>query len=187
MRLKAEDCCAVLIDVQERLFPHIDGHAALQLELQRLVQGLAILELPLLLTEQYPRGLGPTIAPLADCLRQSGYGEALQQAPDKLSFSCCGDRTFMEGWRRLQRPVAILAGIEAHVCVLQTALDLLADGVRVVIVADAVSSRKASHRELALARLRDEGATITSVESLLFELCGQAGTPRFKALSALVK
>ncbi len=153
--------------------------------LQRLTvlfDGLKALGVPHLATEQYKRGLGETIPELA------GYAADAVGGPfEKLAFSCYDDQAFAAALEKTGRKAVIIAGIESHVCVSQTGLDLLEAGYHPVVVADAVSSRNLSDKETALARLRHAGATVTSVEAILFELCRVSRTDEFKAISALVK
>jgi nicotinamidase-related amidase len=134
--------------------------------------------MPVTATEQYPRGLGPTVPELL---------KRLPDRPDKVSFSCCAVDRVMAGFRAAARPKLVLAGIEAHVCVLQTALDLLAQDYRVFVPADAVASRYAIDHEFALRRLERAGAVVTTSETAVFEWVGGAGHPQFKPISALVQ
>ncbi|RMG42801.1 MAG: hydrolase [Methanobacteriota archaeon] len=180
MRIHRHNAVAVVVDVQERLFPHIHQYEQLEKNLNILIQGLRILKVPLIVTQQYTRGLGPTIPSVAESL---GEFEPLE----KLAFSCCGDNGFLDALRKSERNQVILMGIETHVCVLQTALDLLTDNYQPIIVEDCVSSRKLNDKQVAIERMRQAGMVITTYESLLFELCQVAGTEEFKAISRLVK
>ena len=180
MRFHKENVAGVLIDVQERLFPHIHDHQNLAKRLSILIQGLKILDVPLLVTEQYVKGLGNTIAEL------SPHIEGIKRF-EKMTFSCCGNEDFMEALIRTRKREMILFGIEAHVCVQQTYLDLLNRGLTVVIVADCISSRKQYDKEIALERMRQEGARITTTEAILFELCKESGNETFKQISKLIK
>ncbi len=180
MRIQKDKTCAVVVDMQERLFPHIHDNIDLEAKMVTLLRGLRELNVPTLITQQYTKGLGPTIPAVTETLNDFTHIE-------KMSFSCWGEPHFHEALENLGRDHVILMGIETHVCVLQTALDLLANNYTPVVIADAVSSRSQSDRELALARMRQAGAIVTSVESILFELCVVAGTPTFKAISKLVK
>lgn len=180
MRIRREQTAAVVIDIQERLFPHIYEHEALAANSAKLIEGLKQLDIPLLVTQQYSKGLGETIAPVAAAL---GAHAALE----KMTFSCCGDASFMEALQSLGRSKVILCGIEAHVCVQQTALDLLEQGFTPVIVEDCVSSRKANDKHIAVARMRQAGAIVTTLEAVLLELCMAAGTDTFKSISRLIK
>jgi nicotinamidase-related amidase len=181
MHLEPDRTALVVVDVQERLFPHVHDHTDLERELIRLARGTRELGLPTVVTEQYVKGLGSTIATLRDAL-----GEAYEPL-EKMSFSCCGDNRFLDALVATGRSDVILCGIEAHVCVYQTATDLLDRGYRVHLVTDAVSSRTRANRDLALRRLEAAGVILTGVEMLLFELLGVSGTPEFKAISRLVK
>ncbi|HER09089.1 MAG TPA: hydrolase [Bacteroides sp.] len=180
MRIEKEESAGLVIDIQERLFPHMDQHALLLENMLVLLKGLAALEVPVLLTEQYPKGLGPTL-------------EEIRQSPGipvpiiKGAFSCCDEPAFRMTLEQTARRKVIICGIEAHVCVLQTVIDLLEYGYVPVVVADCISSRKAGDKELALERMRTEGAVVTSMESILFELARVSGTEEFKTISRLVK
>lgn len=180
MRLDLHNTIAVVVDVQERLYPHIHEHEAMARRCAMLIRGLRILEVPILVTEQYVKGLGKTIPIVAEAL-----GE--HDAYEKISFSCCGDGAFESELLSYARHQVVLMGIETHVCVLQTALDLLASGNTVVIVEDCVSSRTEVDKRVAIERIRHAGGIITTAESLLFELLRNAGTDTFKQISHLVK
>jgi nicotinamidase-related amidase len=181
LRLERDRSALVVVDVQERLFPHIDEHAPLERELTRLVSGVRALSLPIVVTEQYVKGLGPTVPTVREAL-----GEAY--APlEKMTFSCCGDRGFLAALDQTGSQHVLLCGIETHVCVYQTAMDLVARGYYVHVVTDAVGSRRAHNRTLAVHRMEHAGAVLTSVEMALFELLGTAGTDEFRAVSRLVK
>lgn len=202
-RLQVETTCGVIVDVQERLYPHMADAEHLEERIVRLVNGLQILGVQLLATEQYPKGLGSTLAGVREAFEnppenapsQSRRNEA-HTAPggghtfepiEKLCFSCTDSEVFAGKLRSVNRRNVILAGIEAHVCVQQTTLDLIAAGYGPVVVADCVSSRSRFDMEIALERLRAAGATVTTSEALLFELCRYAGTETFKRISKLVK
>lgn len=180
MRIQARDTGALIIDVQEKLFPHIHDHETLEQEQVKLIQGLRQLGIPMRMTEQYKKGLGNTIPSIREAFGQEeGY--------EKVAFSCCDNEHAMEAIAGLNRKNIILFGIETHVCVLQTALDLLEKGYHPVVIEDCVGSRKASDKRTAIERMRREGATISSLESILFELCRVAGSDSFKFISKLVK
>ena len=183
MRISSENTQAIIVDVQERLFPHIHEHEALSARLQILIRGLYELRLPIVLTEQYRKGLGATIEPITEVLEAAGAFQAFE----KMAFSCCDDPAIGEHLSTSGASFVVLAGIEAHICLLQTAIDLLAGGHTPVVVADATGSRRPYDREVALERMRASGAIVTTVESLLFELCRFAGTDTFRAISKLVK
>jgi len=166
--------------VQERLFPHMHRHQTLLERCLTLIKGMKTLEVPLMITEQYPRGLGPTLEPL----KQELIGIAAIQ---KSAFSCCDEPQFSSEIAKTTRRTWIICGIESHVCVLQTVMDLVSLNHLPVVVADATSSRNPFDKQVALERMRQEGAIITTTESILFELARISGTAAFKTISNLVK
>lgn len=170
----------VLIDVQERLFPHIHDHAAMLQKIQTLIQGLHVLGVPRVVTQQYTQGLGPTVAALTLHIADT-------EVIEKRSFSCCDEPRFLLKLHEWQRQFVFLAGIETHVCVLQTVVDLKELGYSPVVVADAVSSRFLYDKQVALDRMKKEGAFITTVESILLELCRSSASDTFKRISTLIK
>jgi nicotinamidase-related amidase len=178
LQMTAGDTGLLVIDVQEKLMVKIPQAEALVRNISFLIDGARLLNLPVQATEQYPKGLGPTVPALA---------AKLPERPEKLAFSCCAVPAVVDGFRRAARPKVVLAGIETHVCVQQTALDLLAQDFRVYIPIDAVSSRYGTDHEVALRRLEKAGCTLTTAESCVFEWCGGADHPQFKAVSALVQ
>lgn len=180
MRIQADDTVGVIIDIQEKLFPHMHEKDDLLKRNSILIQGLQFLDIPLIVTEQYTRGLGYTIEPIKNLFH--GFNSI-----EKISFSCCDEPLFNDQMKWLRKKFVIIAGIETHVCVLQTMEDLLEQGNIPVIVEDCVSSRRLSDKASAIARMRQEGAIVTTCESVLFELCRHAGNERFKAISGLVK
>jgi nicotinamidase-related amidase len=180
MRLSRGECIGIVVDFQERVVSQVDGREDLAASMERLVRGLQALEVPLLLVQHNTKGLGETIAPIRGLMEGRPRFE-------KITFSCCGEPGFLENLRSSGRTVVIVAGTESHVCVLQTVLDLLAAGFAVAVVEDAVGSRKPTDRRVALERMRQEGARITTVESLLFELTERAGTDAFREVLRLVK
>jgi len=163
--------------------PVIDGRDAVVHNILRLVRGASILGVPALLTEQYVHGLGPTVEPVREAFRETiGYHPV-----EKMCFSACGSAQFMALLSALDRRQVLLAGAETHVCVHQTAIDLLAQGFEVQVIADAVSSRSAVNKDIALRRLQSEGVRLSSTEMALFELTGISGTDEFRAIARLVK
>lgn len=172
------DCGLLVIDVQEKLVPAIDGQQRIVWNIRRLIEAARLLGLPVTATEQYPRGLGPTVSALADLLPERS---------SKLTFSCAGCAGLLGALRDTGRDKVLVAGVEAHVCVQQTVLDLLSDGFRVYVAVDAIGSRFEIDYRTALARMDSAGATLTSTEAALFEWCEVAGTPEFKQLSALAR
>jgi len=180
LRIFARETVALVVDIQEKLFPYINNHNSLQTNCEILLSGLNVLNIPIVVTEQYPKGLGPTINSIKSLIKDFGPIE-------KLSFSCCGEQKFLDVLHDYGKRNVIIFGIETHVCVLQTVIDLIERGYHPVIIEDCVSSRKSSDRETALKRMAREGVIITTYESILFELCEVAGTDQFKQISKLVK
>lgn len=146
-----------------------------------LLEAAALLYIPVLLTEQYPKGLGATDMSIAKKLPES------TQVFEKTGFSCCSAEGFCVALESSNRKQIILAGLEAHVCVLQTALDLYHNGYQVYVVEDAVCSRKAEHKFYALQRMQQQAITITNHESVLFEWLRDAGHPDFRSISGLLR
>jgi nicotinamidase-related amidase len=175
--LARDDSRLLIVDVQGKLTVLIPGAAGMIANCRRLIRGAALLGVPVSATEQYPRGLGPTVPELA---------ELLEQPIEKVRFSSAECLDWVAG-EKGDRVKVVVAGIEAHVCIQQTVLDLLAAGFSVYIPADAVASRSSFDRDVAVQRLRDAGATITTTESVLFEWCETAAAPEFKQVSALIK
>jgi nicotinamidase-related amidase len=180
MRVQKENTAGLIIDIQERLYPHIYEHEAVARNTGVLVAGLKLLGVPLLVTQQYTRGLGPTIPELSDLVREFPVIE-------KTAFSCCDEPKFIMTLAEIHRHFILIAGIESHVCVLQTVIDLVERGYQPVVAADCISSRKAADTSTAVRRMRMEGAIVTTCESILFELCRFSGTETFKSISKLVK
>lgn len=181
LKLDPARALVLVVDVQERLTPAMpEGDLARLVKYARaLLGGARELGLPVLATEQYPKGLGPTLPALR---------ELLPGAPlAKTHFSCCGDPGFAAALEATRRRQVVIAGMETHVCVFQTARDLAAGGYEVFVCADAVNSRTEEHRRVGLDLCREAGALVTTAETALFDLLGQAGGPAFKAVSALVK
>jgi nicotinamidase-related amidase len=176
--MNRDDSALLVVDMQARLLPLIPGHSRLTWNIRRLIDGARILDVPVAATEQYPQGLGPTTPELA---------ERLESIPAKLAFSCgeCGE--IFTAWRDRGIWKILVCGIETHVCVGQTVHDLLGEGFRVYVAADAVAARGAIDHEIALRRMDSSGATLTTVEAALFEWCGRAGSPEFKQISQLVR
>jgi len=170
----------LVVDLQERLLPAIFEKERVTQNCVRLIKAATILGLPILATEQYRKGLGPTVPEVAAAIPAFAPAE-------KTSFSACGAQGFGAALKAKELANVILCGIEAHVCVSQTCLDLLDQGYRVFVAADAVSSRTKENYHLGVERMRDAGAVIGSTEMLLFELLQRAGTDEFKQVLGLVK
>jgi nicotinamidase-related amidase len=181
MLLEAPKASLLLIDIQERLLPAMVAPDQVVEKSQILLQAAQSLGLPITLSEQYPKGLGNTVVSL-----QNNAATTFQ----KLSFSCWRDQALKQHFIALHeggRPLVIVAGIEAHVCVLQTCIDLSNAGFGVFVVADAISSRKPESATLAIERMRAAGVEVVNTEMAVFELLEKAGTAEFKALSASIK
>ena len=181
-RLQAEQSILLVIDVQERLSTAME-----QGELHRVVKNSGILlesaqalTVPVVVTEQYVKGLGPTLEVLKEKMEGATFFE-------KISFSCCGNEDFMSQLRKSGRRQVVVCGMETHVCVLQTVLDLLQEGFVVHIVKDAVMSRSSANRDTAIEAMVLAGAVPTSTESVAFQWLKVAGTDVFKQVSKLVK
>ena len=175
--MSPQDTALVVVDVQEKLMPLVAGSKRIVWNLRRLLDGAQAVGVKVLATEQYPQGLGPTVPELAS---------RLGAIPSKSTFSCGGCEPFAAALEALGASKVMVSGIEAHVCVQQTVLDLLAGGYRVYVPVDAVGSRYAIDYETGLKRMESAGATLTTTESALFEWCQVSGTPTFKKISALV-
>jgi len=177
--LQADNTVLLLIDVQEKITNVMHDKSRLLDKLQRLIAGIDVLGIPMLATEQYPAGLGPTMPEL--------HLDPEIVPVEKITFSCCDNPQFMDQLQALNRTTVLVAGIETHVCVYQTVRQLLTRNYSVEVVTDAVDSRNLSDREIALQRMRDEGAGMTTVEMVLFELLKKAGDDTFKAISGIIK
>jgi nicotinamidase-related amidase len=180
MMLNVDHAMLLVVDVQGNLAHSMHEKQQLFDNLENLIKGGRILGLPMLLTEQNPRKLGPTLPQFAHLLED-------MPCISKLHFSCCGDEAFMQAFAALNRKQVLIAGIEAHVCVYQTTADLLNLGYEVQVVCDAVSSRTAQNRHIGLERMRQQGAILSSTEMALYELMKVAGTPTFREVLKVVK
>ena len=180
MRILKDKAILLLIDFQERIFQAIHQHEMLSKNVPLLIDGMKTLGIPVIVTEQYVKGLGPTIPEIAATI------EGVNRI-EKASFSCCDEPGFMMELASSGKEYVIVAGIESHVCVLQTVIDLQQNGYHAVVVEDCTSSRKPNDKLLALERMRHEGVVITTYEAILFELLRYSGGETFKAISKLVK
>ena len=176
--LNREDAALLVIDVQDRINAVMRNQKHLP-RIEVLVEACQGLDVPVIASEQYPQGLGPTVESLATILGHT--------PPAKLTFSCARDEGLREAIEKSGRQQIVVTGIEAHVCVLQTALDLLNDCYEVFVPYDAVNSRRKSDRKWALRRMAASGAVITTTESALFELVERCDTAEFKTIAKLVK
>ncbi len=179
--LTIDNTTLVVIDVQGRLAEIMYDKENLFANLERIIKGVQVLNIPIIWTEQVPEKLGPTLPQFSKLLVQGS------NPIPKSSFSCCRVASFTDALKSGGRQQILLTGIEAHVCVYQTTLDLLADGYEVQIITDAVSSRTPENRHIALTRMKDAGAVLTSTEMALFELLRVAEGPQFKQIAKIVK
>jgi nicotinamidase-related amidase len=178
--LNKDNTVLVIIDIQSKLWNVMHEKEALLENAQKLVKGVQILGIPIILTEQNPKGLGPTVPELAQAMPEV-------KPLSKMEFSCCRNREFQQALDNLTRRQILICGIESHICVYQTALALLSSKYEVQVVADVVSSRSARNREIALSRLQSEGAKLTVSEMALYELLGTAEGPQFKEMLKVIK
>lgn len=179
--LDRQQAALVVVDVQQRLIPSMDPdiYARTLAGIDLLVRGADVLQIPVFATEQYPKGLGPTVPELAEACRS--------KVVEKMTFGCCGEPAFLDHLRGLDRSEVIVVGMEAHVCVYQTVLGLLQSGYRVHLVRDAVISRGSVDYKNAIENAARAGAIVTTVETALFQLLHTAKAPEFKTISAMIK
>lgn len=175
---RRDDSLLLVVDFQEKLARVVQRPRAVEANLLRLVKAAERLGVPRIATVQYPQGLGPLVPSLR------GF---FPDPPAKLTFSCCRAPGAQSAIEAVQRGTVVVCGIETHICVCQTSLDLLSSGVRVFVVADACSSRRDYDHDVALERLRGAGAVVTTTEAVLFEWLEQAGTEEFREVSRLVR
>jgi nicotinamidase-related amidase len=180
--LEAEQCALIVVDMQEKLLPPIWEKERLVKNVQLLIRLAGILKIPALVTTQYAKGLGNTVPAIAAMLPNT-------QAIDKMMFSCFGSDAFCSMLKRLpgQRTTVLLCGMEAHICVMQTALGALREGYLVHVAADAVSSRTQLNWQIGLDRMRAAGTILSSTEMMLYELMRSSGGPAFKELLPYLK
>lgn len=178
--LKAEESLLLVIDIQERLAAAMSKREQVTRNVTHLLELARLKDLPVRVTEQYPKGLGHTVSELSDAM-------STVQRFEKISFSCCGEPGFMDHLKDPGRSKIVVCGMETHVCVLMTALDLLHEGFVVHVVADAVCSRHDDNWSTALSMLRDAGAVVTSTETVLFQWLERAGSEEFKAISKRIR
>ncbi len=176
--MSRSDSALLVVDVQEKLVAAMGTAARILWNVRRLIDGAKLLGLPVVASEQYPQGLGPTVSELAS---------RLEQRPAKLSFSCRELADLFADLRQRSIEKLLVCGIETHVCVQQTVLDLLADGWRVYVAVDAAGSRHDLDHQTALRRMESSGTVLTTTEAALFEWCQAAGTAEFKQISRIVK
>ena len=178
--LSIETSTLLIIDIQEKILPVIHQNETVVENTIKLIKGFRVLGLPIYYTEQYPKGLGETVSLIKDELES-------KEPVQKLSFSCSGAVELFDDLKRRNFSQVVVCGIETHVCVQQTVLDLLANEFQVNIAADAVSSRRIKDYEIALSRMEKSGAEVTTSEAILFELLNVCGTDEFRQISRIVK
>jgi nicotinamidase-related amidase len=181
MRILAQDTMALVIDFQERLVPVIKDNEELIHNAAILIKGLRTLGIPMIVTQQYTKGIGMTVPEIKEAV-----GEDFVDY-DKVTFSCTDDESIMEQIEKIGKKNIIVCGMEAHICVLQSVVDLIGKGYHVILVEDCIGSRKEKDRAAAVLRASAEGAVIATYESILFELTRRAKTDEFKEISRLIK
>ena len=180
MKINKEESVCLLIDIQERLVPVMHCKEEFISNTRRLIMGVPELDVPIIATQQYSRGLGETVSDISSLI---SYFTPIE----KKSFSCYDEPGFVEALENTDKSTVIICGIESHVCVLQTAVDLKDAGYNPVILFDCISSRTKSNLKLSLERFRYEGIVVAGYESVLFEMTKSADTPFFKSISKIVK
>ncbi|MBF0506260.1 MAG: hydrolase [Nitrospirae bacterium] len=170
----------LVVDIQERLAVTMNMRDAVIGNCLHLIELAKMQNVPILVSEQYPKGLGQTVSEIRDAL-------PAYKPIEKLAFSCCGEPSYMNALKALNRKTVILTGMETHICVLQTCVDLLEEGFTVHLVRDAVCSRTKDNWEVGIEFMRDAGALVTSTETVLFQLLKVAGTEDFKTISKRIK
>ena len=178
--LTTDNAALLVIDIQERLFPVMHDKEKLLRNVVKLIQGIKVLEVPVILTEQYPKGLGPTIPEIKGLIPDV-------KPVEKVCFSCCDEPSFGEALGALKRKQVLIAGIEAHICVYQTARALARAGYEVQVVGDGVASRDPENKLVALFKMGAAGISPTTTEMALFELLKIAKGDKFKQISSIVK
>ena len=178
--IPVNDSILCVVDIQEKLLPHISNHQQVVKQSVMLIEAAKILEVPLVVSEQVPRALGPTVPQTKEHLQDI-------EIIEKTSFSCMACEDYEKTLQSIGKKTLVLCGIEAHVCIMLTALEAMEKGYRVVVAADAVGSRTDANCQLALARMRQEGVVITSAEMMIMEWTGGASHPRFRDIIKLVK
>jgi nicotinamidase-related amidase len=178
--LDKNNTALAIIDIQERLAAVMKMKDAVISNCLHLIELAKMLAIPVVLTEQYPKGLGPTVEKIRQALPE-------HHPLEKLTFSCCDEPTFLDAIRKLNKNTLIVTGMETHICILQTGISLLREGFNVHLVQDAVCSRTKENWRAACEFMRDAGAVITCTETVLFQLLKIAGTEEFKAVSKRIK
>jgi nicotinamidase-related amidase len=180
-RLRKENVALLMIDIQEKLLPVIYGKDEIVKNTVRLLKAVEVFEIPMIYTEQYPKGIGNTVPSLLEALPASATRY------EKNTFSCCDEDGFSERLKGLGRSLIVVFGIESHICVLSTVMDLLQHGIKVVVAADACGSRNPCNHNLALDEARACGASILPTESIVYQIIGRSGTQEFKTMLPFFK
>lgn len=180
MKICVDDTAALFIDFQEKLVPAISGNEEIVRKSGILAQGLTEVGVPFAVSQQYTKGLGETVSAIANAIDSFQYME-------KNTFSCFQCEEIADWVKAQSKKTILICGVEAHICVLQTVIDLLGADYRVFVVVDCIGSRNPYDKEIGLERMKAEGAGLTTCEAVLFELTGGAKSPHFKAISKLVK
>lgn len=178
-KLTKENTFAMLVDIQQKLMPHINKNTELLQNVLKLIKGLEVLDIQIVLNEQYPKGLGTTVLEIKSLLPNI-------KVVEKTTFSCVNEQS-LPNLKALKKKTVLVFGTETHICVLQTCLDLLANGFVPILVTNACGTRYSLDHKIALKRLEQAGVILTTYESILFELVQDAKNPLFKQISALVK
>ena len=180
MKLECDKVALLVIDIQSKLLSVVYDSELLVGNIRKMIQGVQVLDIPVVLTEQYPKGIGYTVGEIKEVIE-------IYSPIEKRSFSCCGDANFNKNLSCLNRKQILVCGIEAHVCVYQTCLDLLDAGYEVHLLTDAISSRKKENCDLAISKLQHIGINLTSVEMALFEILQDSNSDEFKKISRIIK
>lgn len=178
--LSREGAAFIIVDVQEKLFPLISGKDEVLKNLRRMILFAKIIGMPIILTEQYPKGLGRTIPEIKDLLPDV-------QPIEKVEFSCFGSEKFRESLREGNIKTLIIVGIETHICVMQTSIEGVSNGYRVCVISDATSSRNPEDKAVAVDRMRQNGIIIASTEMIIYELLRRAGTEEFREALKIIR
>lgn len=181
MRIHWQDTMAFVIDYQEKLIPVMDKRAILIKNTEILIKGLKELHIPIIATQQYTKGLGESIREIKSILGEDVY------YLDKITFSVAEDENILKEIKKRNVKNIIICGIEAHICVLQSVIDLIEMGYHVILVVDCISSRKELDKQYGIERAKIEGAVLTTYEAILFELLRTAKNEKFKSISQLIK
>jgi hypothetical protein len=179
MRIEKEETLCLAIDYQEKLMPVIERKEEMTGRSVRLLKGMKILHIPLIVTEQYPKGLGNTVSGIKEA--------ACTEALEKIEFSCAQNQNVMDRIKEYQKKNILICGIEAHICVLQTVIDLQREGYQTVLAADCIGSRREEDKFFAIERAKAEGSVITTSEAILYELMKKAGTQEFREILKMIK